>query len=397
MSVSRQAEDTQGRDLQPPFSHTFTTRTDNSRPGVVSSSPVDHAAVVDLLAPLSVTFSKRMDPATVYAAFSLSPSVTGFFSLSPDGTVFTYTPTRQLQWQTHYTLTVSKGAADMQRNTIGSDFITHFSMGTEAIAPAIGSIQSADRRISLAPDHDGSLNVAQGWEATDGLRVTFTEPVLTSSAISAITLSPPVAFKVLEANILSTSSLTYSFPERLEYGTTYTLFAGAGIRDEQGNTTTGQASYHFIVNGPGTRPPVIAHVYFPADFVHPSTNVELAACNQVALPAPSAGATETYFDLYIDHAWASTLDPFVVSQSFSVTVTNGAADITPFAVQGKPAPVEPAVTSTADTEEDVVRVWVRVTNHTSSGQIVIRVSTALADSRGNALAQDFILPLNDTN
>ena len=393
MSVSSQAEDAQGRDLQPPFYHTFTTRTDFSRPVVVSSSPLDHASVTDLLTPLSVTFSKGMDPSTVYSAFSVSPLVTGFFSVSPDGTVFTYTPTRQLQWQTRYTLTVAKSASDRQRNSLGVDFTTHFSVGTDLVPPAISSVQNADTSISLVPDNPtGSLTITQGWEATDGLRVSFTEPVLTTSALSALTLSPSVAFKVQESNAVHTSTLTYSFPDRLAYGTTYTVFAGAGIQDAQGNKTAGQAAWHFIVNGPDTRPPVISRVFFPSTPGDPSSNVALAAYDAIALP-PIATPTDTFFDLYIDHAAGSALDPFVVSQSFSVSVTNGAADISSFAVRGNPAQVSPAVTGT----EQVTRVWVHITNHVSSGQVVIRVSTALTDSRGTALANEFILPLNDTN
>jgi hypothetical protein len=390
MSVSAKAEDAQGRDLQPPFSHTFSTKTDSSRPSVISSSPADHAAVTDVLSPISVTFSRRMDPATVYSAFSLSPSVTGFFSISADGTVFTYTPTQQLQWQAHYTATVSRGAADMQRNTIGSDFTTHFTMGTDVTPPAISTVQSAGHVLPADnPANPLATTQSWGWESTAGLVVTFSEPVLTASALPALTLSPSVAFKVQESNALYTSTLTYSFPERLAYGTTYAMVVGPGVQDAQGNKSTTPSSYHFTVDGPDTRPPVVAHVFLPSTHGDPSSNVELAAF----LPVAFLTTDDTFFDLYLSHSSGAFFDPFVVSQSFSVSATNGAADITPFAIE--PNPVPPSMLPAAD--EEVVRVWVHVTNHTPSGQIVIRVSTALTDNRGTALAQEFVLPFNDTN
>ncbi len=391
MHVSTQAEDTQGRDLQPPFNHTFSTRTDFSRPSVVSTSPPDHAAIADLLTPLVVTFSKRMDPASVYPAFSLSPAVTGLFSLSPDGTTMTYTPTQQLQWQTRYTLTVAASAADTQRNTLGADFTSHFTVGTDSIPPAIVSLQRADDLTPLVADSPLGMTIAQDWEATAGLIVTFSEPVLTTSALAAISLSPPVDFKVQERNSSSTATLTYSFPSRLAYGTTYAVFVGSGIQDTQGNRSTGQAAYHFIVSGSHTRPPVVAHVYFPLTPGDPSP--ELTAYSSITLPAVDT-QTDRFFDLYIDHAEAASLDPLVVSQAFSVSVTNGAADISPFAVQSNPAVIFPAVSGP---DQSVVRVWVFVTNQIASGQVVIRVSTALVDSSGNALAREFVLPLKDPN
>jgi hypothetical protein len=393
MSVSGSAEDSQGRDLKPPFSHTFTTKTDSSRPTVVASSPADHSAILDLLSPISLAFSRRMDPATVYSAFSLSPPATGFFSISADGMVFTYTPTQQLQWQAHYTVTMSRSAADTQRNAIGSDFITHFSVGTDLNPPAVDTVQSSGH-VLPADDPVNPLAMTQswGWEATAGLLVTFSEPVLTSSALSAVTLSPSVAFTIKESNSLHTQTLTYAFPERLAYGATYTLVVAAGLLDAQGNKSSAPASYHFTVDGSATRPPVVTRLCFPSSAGDPATKTVLAAYDSIVLP--SSTPPETFFDLYVTHASGALLEPFSVSQSFSVAASNGAADITPFAIEPNPAQVG---TPAPGTDEEVIRVWVHVVNHLSSGQIVIRISTALTDEKGNGLAQEFVLPLNDVN
>lgn len=281
----------------------------------------------------------------------------------------------------------------MQRNTIGSDFVTHFSVGTDLTPPAVDSVQSAGH-VLPADDPGNPLAATQswGWEATAGFVVTFSEPVLTSSALSALTVSPSVALKVRESNSLYTTTLTYSFPERFVYGATYTIVVGAGTQDAQGNKSIAPASYHFIVDGTGTRPPQVAHVCFPSSPGVPGSNVELTAYCQV--PLTGSAPVDTFFDLYLDHASGASFDPFAVSQSFSVSATNGAADFTPFAIEPNPALIGPLMLGP---EEEVVRVWVHMTNHISSGQIVVRVSTSLTDNKGNALAQEFVLPFNDTN
>ncbi|HEY9594962.1 MAG TPA: Ig-like domain-containing protein, partial [Spirochaetia bacterium] len=277
MHVSTAAEDTEGRDLTPAFDHTFTTRTDFSRPTVVGATPADHASVTDTLSAVTVTFSKAMDKASVDAAFSLSPSVTGFLTLSADGKTLTFTPSQAMLWQTSYTVTVGKSAADTQHNTLGSDFTSHFYTGVDRTPPSMASARSADSAVTLVVDdpNDAALTVTPDWEADTGLVLSFSEPVLTSSAQTAVTISPSVQSTVAEANTESTSTLSFAFPERLVWGTTYTLTIGPGVTDLQGNKTAATVVYHFVVNGVATKPPAVGRVYYPSTPGDPSTNAEL--------------------------------------------------------------------------------------------------------------------------
>ncbi len=400
MEVSPEAEDTQGHDLQEPFAHTFTTKTDFARPTVLSATPADHSSIADPLAPISVTFSKAMDPATLYPAFSLSPPAGGFLSLRENGTVLTFSPTEQLAWQTEYAVSVAKSAADRQRNSLGAEYSVRFFVGTDTTRPSVSSVRGAERGIALLPDEpgDSAMTVTEGWESTEGLVVTFSKPVLTASALAAASVSPAVLFSIAEASLGITSTLTYSFPDRLAYGSLYTLTLSPGIQDAQGNRSAGEWVYHLVVNGPLTRPPSLARVRFPSIPADSATNVELTDYGAIDLSAFSPGVQiDTFFDLYVDLAAGATLDPFAIADSFGVSTTNDAADIHPFAVQINPtAPQMSPPPSTAGNQV-VARVWVHLTNNPTSGQIALRLSTDLKDSRGTPLVREVVMPLNDTH
>jgi hypothetical protein len=204
-----------------------------------------------------------------------------------------------------------------------------------------------------------------------------------------------VAYTVKESHVEYSSTLTYAFPERLAYGTTYSARIAPGIQDAQGNQSIDQASYHFLVNGPATRPPTIAHVYFPSTPGDPASNVELRPYDPIALPDAGDGETDTFFDLYIDCAPGATPDRFSVAESFGVTTTNNAANISSFAIEPNPVRMNPPPDPTLN--EIVERVWVRATNNSASGQVVIHVATGMRDDRGATLARELLLPLNDPN
>ena len=317
--------------------------------------------------------------------------------MSSDGMTFTFTPTQKLQWQTRYTMTLSKNSADTQRNTIGADYTVHVFVGTDLTLPCLDSLQSADLALQLNAEDpsDSVLTVTEGWESTQGLLVTFSEQVSTSSAVSAVQISPTVSYTVQESHAEYTSTLTYTFPERLAYATTYSVMVTPGIQDAQGNQSTRQAVYHFLVNGPATRPPTIAHVYFPSTPGDPASNTELHAYDSIGLPEVTAGETHTFFDLYIDCAPGAAPDRFSVAESFGITTTNNAANIASFAIEPNPAQMNPLPDPSVN--QIIERVWVHVTNNSASGQVVVRVSTDLKDNRETPLARELMLPLNDPN
>lgn len=398
MHLSTSAEDSMGNDLRAPFSHTFTTRSDRSGPVVASASPRDRSRIEDPLAPISITFSEAMDPSSLYPAFSLAPPTSGILALSDDQRTLTFTPSEQLRWQTEYLVTVASGASDLQRNPLDADYCLRFTVGVDTSPPTILSVKSEEGGLILPPDDPAGVapRIVEGWEATSGLIVTFSEPVLTTSATASSRLSPPVGCSIEEAPAAATATLTYRFPDRLAYGTLYTLTIEAGVLDTEGNPMPEPQSYHFLVNGPLSRPPEILRVLFPTSPALPSTSQPLEAWGELDLSNFTVGErTDTFFDLAFAIASGASLDPFTLFESLGFASTNDAAEIVPFAVQIDPSGPSSGPLPATTTHEVVARAWVHLTNNPGSGQMTLRVAPSLADSRGARLGQEFVLPLNE--
>lgn len=405
VEVTTEAEDSYGRDLSKQLAYSFTTRTSLTRPTVTGASPTDNAQITNLLTPISIQFSQTMDPATLYAAFSISPSVTGLFSLTNGGKTLTFTPTADLQWQTDYTVTVAKTAADTESNALGTDFTTHFEVGTVTTAPTVGSVKSADGSITLAPSSPtaSSPTVTSGWESNEGLVITFSQPVDTSSAMVSVSLSPSAQYNVAEQDTQTTSTLTYKFTSPLTYGATYTLTIASGIEGAQGNKTTASETYYFTVNGPATEPPTIAAVYF-------ATAPNSAASKQQVSPPGSYTPVDFssyntgglgFFDFYIDLAPGASIDPLSAARALSISSTNSSLTFLPnsyaliTATTTSPAVGTPAIATNIN--QVVVRVYCFVTDGdtAATGIVTLTLATTMQDSNGTPLQTAYVLPIYD--
>jgi hypothetical protein len=108
-------------------------------PTVVSVTPGDGAC---LTTPVTATFGKAMNPATINATtFTLAgpggSSVSGSVSLDSTDMIATFTPTNPLALATQYTATITTGAHDQYGNALAAPKTWTFTTGTQACAGAI--------------------------------------------------------------------------------------------------------------------------------------------------------------------------------------------------------------------------------------------------------------------
>jgi len=108
-------------------------------PTVVSVTPGDGAC---LTTPVTATFSKAMNPATINTStFTLAgpggSSVSGSVSLDSTGMVATFTPTNALTGGATYVATITTGAQDQYGNGLAAPKTWSFTTGTQACAGAI--------------------------------------------------------------------------------------------------------------------------------------------------------------------------------------------------------------------------------------------------------------------
>jgi ice-binding like protein/Big-like domain-containing protein len=109
-------------------------------PTVVSVSPPDGAC---LTTPVTATFSKAMNPATINTTtFTLAgpngaSSVAGAVSLDSTGLVATFQPTSALTGGAAYVATITTGVADTFGNHLAADRTWTFTTGTQACATPV--------------------------------------------------------------------------------------------------------------------------------------------------------------------------------------------------------------------------------------------------------------------
>lgn len=107
---------------------TYRWEVDLTPPTVVTAgvSPVGNDVAVQ--APIIVTFSEPMLESSVMSAggVTFSPDITGVWSSSTGGTIFTFTPGQNLAYQTTYTITITNAVRDLAGNVLVSPYVFTF-------------------------------------------------------------------------------------------------------------------------------------------------------------------------------------------------------------------------------------------------------------------------------
>lgn len=115
-------------------------------PVVISTVPVNLATNVDASAPISATFSKAIDAATITtASFSLSGGVPGSISYADSTAVFT--PADTLEFNTQYTATLDTTVADTFGNKLAAPYVFSFTTGDDPMIPTALIVSPLDRVI----------------------------------------------------------------------------------------------------------------------------------------------------------------------------------------------------------------------------------------------------------
>ncbi len=150
-------------------------------PTVTATVPADGATNVPRTTPVSLTFDKPMETASVEASLSVNPSVVSASAWSGGNTTLMLAPLDPLRAGTSYTITIAAGA----RAEDGTDFGFPFAFAFRTAAPSIPVI------VTTFPA-SGTDEVP----TTTLVRLRFSVPMDRASTERAISVSPPVAFYV---------------------------------------------------------------------------------------------------------------------------------------------------------------------------------------------------------
>jgi hypothetical protein len=205
-------------------------------PTITSTSPADDSTYVAINTGISITFSRGMDTAETENAISSSPDITGSSAWSAGNTVFTYTPTGNLQTSCVYTVTISTAATSSNGINLESAYEFSFTTGAneDITAPTIMSSNPNDNSNSV------------GLETA--IAITFSESMDAAVTESAISISPGFINELTWSNGGTVLTLSVS----LEPKTTYTVTVSGNARDLSGNNLNSAESFSFTTGSEGT-------------------------------------------------------------------------------------------------------------------------------------------------
>jgi hypothetical protein len=283
ISITTDAEDSDGNDLKENYESVFYVNSDLTPPTIVSHTPdsgatgVHPSPEIDPILYASsfirITFSEAMDIDSIFDGFSISPSVQGLFSWNVNHTEVTFDPVYDLDYGTTYIVSLGTSLRDLNGNNLEEQYNYSFTVGDDFTGPELTSVNQEKGGISGAIWSEGSENLLA--ESRWDIILTFNEPVLRKTISNSISLSPSANFHI-EAPTTS-STIRIKLDEPLESECHYTLKITPSITDPFGNSLVREYRYKFYTNGAESTCPVVEYItdtdhgyppynYPPADY-----------------------------------------------------------------------------------------------------------------------------------
>lgn len=359
VEIGTRAEDQYGNSLKEVFCYSFSTISKEEKFFVQKMNISDGDVVSDLMKQLIITFSSPVDQASFYRGFGVSPAVVGTSLVSDDGLTVVFTPFERLDWNSVYTVTLKKSVSDQYGNTLPSDYIVTFTTGEEAGS----SLEKVciKNGMELAP---GSL-VNRGIEKDAELVLTYSGKADSATMKRPLTISPSQDYTAVWNS--GHTQCTIAFKKPLPYETLLELSAG---KDKH---------YLLYVDGERSRPLTVQAVKFYQDYTSGISEV-LEYGSGIVFEAGDQACFEFIFSA------GSTAEIFAADAYGAVDIAVARGNLT---IELKHLETEQLSPGTV-----CVRVFCSITAGTVQTPVIISASTALKDSNGNTLANDYVLRIN---
>jgi len=343
----QQILDVSGNPFYTPGSVCFTTASvvDNTAPAVLSIMPPDRSTGIGPNNPITVTFSKPMDPNTLYqnmALFVGSTLYTNGVSLSPDSTTATFY-SGYLNYGTTYTVVIGPNVADISGNLLGTEVTSNFTT-------AVGDSTTHPTVTAFRPGQ-GATNV----DPNTPLTFFINEPINPSTVYGAIHVA--VNGAIITGNVSTDATnqiVTFAPSAPLPGGSTVQVWFQNSAADVFGNTLNNYYTSFTVSPDLTTTAPTVVSAYpnccnssvpattvvdvqfnKPIDFsTVNSGNFYLSDCNgdcgwytPVAIPATISQAAPNVLRLV-------PTSPLTVNDSYEIVLGSGILDTNGLAYAG---------------------------------------------------------------
>lgn len=228
VTVAAGLQDLTGALLIEDYSWSFSTQP----PEVVWTWPRDGETLVDIRRPIQVQFNQPIEAASAQRAFSLRgggllrTNVSGTFAVV--GNTLTFTPTRDLEFDTTYTVSVEAGVTGVS----GGE-------GMRQVYTWQFSTVPLPRIVSTNPG-DGQRNVPP----YSPFQITFNTRIDPKTVLPNITMTPPLS-PTQVYTYFSEWDNTFTLYFGAQASTDYTVVIGNGITDPYGNPIPRGATVRF--------------------------------------------------------------------------------------------------------------------------------------------------------
>ncbi|MGA7339225.1 MAG: Ig-like domain-containing protein [Terracidiphilus sp.] len=309
-TITTGAQDSAGTALASNVSWSFTTGAAPAPPTVIAVTPANGASGVSVSAPgISATFSQAMNTSTLsMSTFTLTPqggtAVTGTVAYTLAGSVATFTPAANLDYNTLYTATITTGA----QNSMGTALAANDSWSfTTALPPA--------PMVVATEPGSGAMNVS----VSNDLTATFSLPMnvftITSSTFTlAVTGGAAVTGTVSYS--VANAFATFAPSAALAYNTNYTATITIGATSSAGAPLAANYAWTFTTE---TNPNQVTVDYGTADQIIRGFGGSTAWLGQLttaqadALFSPTSGLGLSILRVRIDPTGSASTNSWATS------------------------------------------------------------------------------------
>jgi N-acetyl-anhydromuramyl-L-alanine amidase AmpD/methionine-rich copper-binding protein CopC len=275
-------------------------RQDTTVPHVSSTPPTAAFQVYDKI---HITFSERMDRASVEKNFSILPNVSGSFVWETDNRTMTFSPNTYLTFNAQYTVAIDTGAHNyfgkgLDANADGVSDRYTFTFNTvksDLAAPTVTQSYPKDKQTAISP--------------SAAIRITFSEVMDASTLAGAIVLKDSTGTVIPTTNTIASpngTTLVIATPVApLLPNATYTLQVTQDAKDLSANILNAPQSYAFTTGSyPKILGTVLSNLDAPGGWWQPSASgstVNVISSFQI-VASPKFNGTGAGM---ISYAWAN--------------------------------------------------------------------------------------------
>ncbi|MDR1177304.1 MAG: Ig-like domain-containing protein [Spirochaetaceae bacterium] len=414
VTILQDAMDTKGLSMDGHFEGCFYTREDGNRPELVSVDPPYDGVMNGERGTLTLEFSEPVDSLSLVQELSLSPSMTGFWSLDAEGREAKFTPLEPWRHNTLYQLRLSGNFLSVLGISMGSEFSSRFRTGLDTEPPRLEKASALDMEETELFELERDPSENSLWEGSYRLGLVFSESIDSASLKSRIAVHGGPAL-IMESPPGYGNSFVFRLDGKPEYGSRFSVSIAAGLADMAGNVSAEEYLFRIHANGPLSKPPSLVGLRLPLkpgdspgglsgpgdEQLGPGDAEPKAySVNDLFADLPLKGDAAHYtfdtgipswIELYFDTAPGGEINLFSLMDLFRIESTNSALSFSPRSV------VQDAFTwaHPHDPWSAYTRVEIRglMVNHPAQGVIRFIVGSGLEDSLENRTAEAFELPL----